>query len=268
MKFALRLMTLAFAVALGLAIADCGSSPSKGSGTVLGTVTNTPAQLRVSVEGTNLSTTTNSSGQFTLRGVPSGTVALRFVGGGVDVRIEISGLNADATMRITVRITGSGAVVLRAPNELELTGTIESVDPPNLKISGLTVITNGNTELKRHGERVNLADLAVGQLVRVDGSLNADGTVLAQKIRVLVSPDQNRVRIRGVIDSITPPNLMISGLTIVTDANTRFDVHTLANLMVGDVVQVDGTIGADGTVLARSIEKIMREDEEEDEDDD
>ncbi len=268
MKFALRVVTLTSAVALGLAIAGCGSSPSNGSATILGTVTNAPAQLRVSVEGTNLSTTTNSSGQFTLQGVPSGTVVLRFVGGGVDVRVEISGLNADATLRITVRITGAGAVIVRAPNEIEFTGTIESVEAPNLKISGLTVITNANTEFKRRGERVNFADLAVGQLVRVEGSLNADGKVVAREIRVLVPPDQNRVRIRGVIESITPPNLKISGLTVATDANTRFNVHLLANLRVGDVVQVEGTLGADGTVLARSIEKIVLEDEDEDEDHD
>jgi len=232
----------------------------------VGTITNAQAQpLRVSVEGTKVSTTTNSSGQFTLQGLPSGTVVLHFEGRGVDVRVEISGLNAGMTLRITVRITASGAVIVRAPNEIELTGTIESITAPNLKVSGLTVITNADTEFKRRGERVNFADLAVGQLVRVEGSLNADGKVVAREIRILVPPDQNRVRIRGVIESIAPPNLKISGLTIATDANTRFNVHSLTNLRVGDVVQVEGSLGADGTVLARSIEKLARDEEEEDE---
>lgn len=171
----------------------------------MGTITNAQAQpLRVSVEGTKVSTTTNSSGQFTLQGLPSGTVVLHFEGRGVDVRVEISGLNAGMTLRITVRITASGAVIVRAPNEIELTGTIESITAPNLKVSGLTVITNADTEFKRRGERVNFADLAVGQLVRVEGSLNADGKVVAREIRILVPPDQNRVRIRGVIESSAP----------------------------------------------------------------
>jgi hypothetical protein len=267
MKLALRVMTLTSAVALGLAIAGCGSSPN-GSATLLGTVTNAPAQpLRVSVEGTNLSTTTNSFGQFTLEGVPSGTVVLRFVGRGVDVRVEISGLNSDITLRITVRITGSRATIIRAPNEIEFTGTIESIRAPNLKVSGLTVTTNADTKLKRRGDRIDFADLMVGQLVRVEGSLNANGKVVAREIRVLVPPDQSRVRIRGVIESITPPNLKISGLTVATDANTRVNVHSLANLRVGDVVQVEGTLRADGTALARSIEKIVREEEDEDKED-
>ena len=266
MKLALQVVSIATAVALGLATPGCGSSSSDGSATILGTVTNAQSQLlRVSVEGTSLSCTTDSSGQFTLKRVPSGTVVLRFVGRGVDVRGRMSGLNAGTTTRITVQISASGAVIVRAPNEIELTGTIESITAPNLKVSGLTVVTNTDTKFKRRGERGNFADLAVGQLVRVEGSVNAEGQVLAREIRVLVTPDQSSVRIRGVIESIAPPTLKILGLTIATDANTRFNVHSLANLMVGDVVQVEGRFLADGTVLARSIEKLAPEEEEEDE---
>jgi hypothetical protein len=266
MKLALRVVSLASAVALGLATAGCSSSPSDGRATLLGTVTNVPAQsLQVGVERTNVSTTTNSFGQFTLKGLPSGTIVLRFVGGGVDTRGEMSGLKAGMTSRITVQITASGAVIRPAPNEIELTGTIDSITPPNLKISGLTVITDANTEFKRRGGRVSFADLAIGQLVRIEGSVNTNGQVVARKIWVFVHPGQNSVRVRGVIESITPPNLTISGLTIATDANTRLNVHSLANLMGGDAVQVEGTLRADGTVLARSIEKLARDEEEEDE---
>jgi len=268
MKLALRVMTVTSVAALWLASAGCGSS-SHGSATILGTVTNASTQqFRVSVEGTNVSTTTNSRGQFTLEGVPSGTVVLHFVSNGVDVRLEVSGLTEGMTLRITVRITASGAVMVRAPNEIELSGTIESIAAPNLRISGLTVITNGDTELKRRDQRINFADLAVGQLVRVQGSLNADGKVVAREIRVLVPPDANRVRIRGVIESIAPPDLKISGLTIRTDANTRFEGRSLANLRVGDAVEVEGTLGADGTVLARSVKKIEQEEDDDHDKDD
>jgi len=268
MKLALRVMTVTSVAALWLATAGCGSSPH-GSATILGTVSNASTQrFQVSVEGTNISTATNSGGQFTLQGVPSGTVVLHFVSNGVDVRLEVSGLTEGMTLRITVRITASGAVMVREPNEIEVSGTIESITPPNLKISGLTVITNGDTEFKRRDQRINLADLAVGQLVRVEGTLNADGKVVAREVRVLVPPEANRVRIRGVIESITPPDLKISGLAITTDANTRFEGRSLANLRVGDAVEVEGTLRADGTVLARSIKKIDREEEDDHDDDD
>ena len=266
MKRALRIVSLSSAIALAVATAGCGSSSSDGNATIQGTVINASAQpLRVSVERTSVSTTTNSSGQFTLQRVPSGTIILRFVGRGVDVRGNLSGVSAGMTLRITVQVTASGMVIVRVPNEIELTGTINSIMAPNLKISGLTVITNDNTEPKRRGRRVNFADLAVGQLVRVEGFLSTNGQVVARKIRVLVQPDQNSVRIRGVIASITPPNLTISGLTIATDANTRFNVSSLATLIVGDAVQVEGTLRADGTVLARSIHKLTRDEEDENE---
>ena len=266
MKLALQIVSLSSAIAIAVSTAGCGSSSSDGSATIQGMVINASAQpLRVSVEGTNVSTTTNSSGQFTLQRLPSGTVVLRFVGRGVDVRGNMSGLSAGMTLRVTVRVTASGVVIVRVPNEIELTGTINSVTGPNLNISGLTVIADANTELKHRGGSVNVAELAVGQLVRVEGFLNTSGQVVARKIRVLVQPNLNSVRIRGVIESITPPNLTISSLTIATDANTRFNVSSLANLIVGDAVQVEGTLRADGTVLARSIHKLTRDEEDENE---
>ena len=267
MKLALRVITVTSVAALWLTSAGCGSS-QHGTATILGTVSNASTQrFQVKVEGTNVSTTTNSHGQFTLNGVPSGNVTLHFVSNGVDVRLEVSGLTEGMTMRITVHINGSHATMARAPNEITLSGTIESIADPNFTISGLTVITNADTKLKQGGHTINFADLAVGQLVRVQGTLDTDGNVVATLVQV-VSPEQAQIRIRGLIDSITPPDLTISGLTITTDANTHFQGTSLANLAVGDAVQVDGTLQADGTVLARSIKKIAQEEGDDNEGDD
>jgi len=268
MKLALPVITVTSVAALWLVSAGCGSSPH-GTATILGTVSNASTQrYQVKVEGTNVSTTTNSHGKFTLNGVPSGNATLHFTSNGVDVRLEVSGLTEGMTMRITVRITSSGAHMVRAPNDVNLTGTIESIAEPTFTISGLTVITNADTQLKRSGQTINFADLAVGQLVRVQGSLNADGQVVATTVQV-VSPEQAQVRIRGVIESITPPDLTISGLTITTDSNTHFQgVHSLANFSVGDAVEVQGTLLADGTVLARSIKKIAQDEGDDDQGDD
>src|SRR5262249_48896800 len=152
-------------------------------------------RYQVRVEGTNISTTTNSRGQFTLEGVPAGTVVLHFMSNAVDVRLEVSGLTEGMTLRIPVRITPSGAHLVRAPNDVNLTGIIESIEELNFTISRLTAITNANTRLKQRGQTISFADLAVGQLVRVQGSLNADGQVVASTVQV-VSPEQAQVRIR------------------------------------------------------------------------
>ena len=98
MKLALRVITVTSVAALWLTSAGCGSS-QHGTATILGTVSNASTQrFQVKAEGTNVSTTTNSHGQFTLKGVPSGNATLHFVSNGVDVRL-VGQLDAEVSKR-------------------------------------------------------------------------------------------------------------------------------------------------------------------------
>ncbi len=74
--------------------------------------------IKVSIVGTNLSTTTDASGVFILSGVPSGKVVVRFEGPGIDARLEISGLVDGQTVTITVQVQGTQAALV--PGEAEL----------------------------------------------------------------------------------------------------------------------------------------------------
>ena len=85
----------------GTVQSGAASSPEIGASSVSG--------LRVSVTGTALQTTTDGSGRFTLSGVPSGRVELRFEGGGIDARLELEGLQSGQTLNVTVRVSGSSA---------------------------------------------------------------------------------------------------------------------------------------------------------------
>jgi hypothetical protein len=69
------------------------------------------SSVTVKVAGTNISTTTNGQGQFTLTGVPPGEVRLEFTGPGGSATISISGVKADEEIRITVTLNGSNARV-------------------------------------------------------------------------------------------------------------------------------------------------------------
>jgi hypothetical protein len=69
------------------------------------------SSVTVKVAGTNISTTTNGQGQFTLTGVPPGEVRLEFTGPGGSATISISGVKADEEIRITVTLNGSHARV-------------------------------------------------------------------------------------------------------------------------------------------------------------
>ena len=67
--------------------------------------------------------------------------------------------------------------------------------------------------------------------------------------------------VHGSIKSINAPNFTITtsttDITFATDANTKFNdgLNSLADLKVGDVVEVDSTTNADGSKLATKIER-------------
>jgi hypothetical protein len=69
-------------------------------------------------------------------------------------------------------------------DEVEFRGGVESVTPPDLRVAGRAVHTDGNTRILRKDQRIGLSDLKVGATVEVDGVRRADGTVLARKIKL------------------------------------------------------------------------------------
>jgi protein involved in polysaccharide export with SLBB domain len=71
-----------------------------------------PSNIKVSVVGSSLVTSTDSAGQFVLTGVPAGRVELRFEGPGLDARLEIAGLAEGQEIHITVKASGNGVVLV------------------------------------------------------------------------------------------------------------------------------------------------------------
>ncbi len=147
-------------------------------------------------------------------------------------------------------------------DEVEFSGAIGMIAAPNLTVAGRTVVTDAETEIERDDAKIGVADLHVGDVVEVEGTLQADGSVLAREIQVQTGEqeggEQGEVEFTGAIELISAPNLTVAGRTVVTDANTEIkkdDTHlTLADLHVGDVVQVSGTLQPDNSVLAKEID--------------
>ena len=113
---------------LVLAIAAaCGggpTSPSEIAGTTIaGTVSAPQAAvssppsaavtgMTVTVVGTNLTSTVESSGYFQLAGVPSGTVTLRFSDGAMNATVQLSNVGREALIEIQVQLRGTSAVIV------------------------------------------------------------------------------------------------------------------------------------------------------------
>jgi hypothetical protein len=210
MKAALRLQLSLPVVALVLSAAGCSSSstspssPSTSSGgaTIEATMLVSPdspaspspsAGKKIEFGGTVESITP-----------PSITVAGRSVVTNADTRIKRSGQAitlSDITVGMKVEVEGvvqSDGSVLASKvkvedeendedeneQEVEFKGTIESITAPSLTVSGQKVMTNGSTRIRREDKTVALADLKVGEKVEVEGTRQADGSVLAGKIKV------------------------------------------------------------------------------------
>jgi hypothetical protein len=224
-NFVSRRMGVFIALVAALAAAACGggspSSPdvTQGRGAVIrGSVqdsstsgsdggslsaSSTSRTLKVSVVGTNLSTSTNGSGEFVLTGVPTGRVELRFEGPGLDARLEIGGLSDGQEIRITVRVNGSGVVLVSGggssgpspspspspspdddDDDVEFTGRLDAINGATLTVAGRTVVTDAATRIRRHGDTVPFSALQVGQIVEVEGSPMTNGSVLARKVTI------------------------------------------------------------------------------------
>lgn len=93
------------------------------------------------------------------------------------------------------------------------------------------------------GDAVVNSNLAQGQVVRVTGSFNADGTTgVADTI-------EYESLLTGVIDSITANvagsrQLVAMGYTVLVDDQTLFDGTDITSLMAGQVIEVSGFFDA------------------------
>ena len=307
MRAALRALLSLPAVAVVIGAVGCsssatsptGPSPASAGATIQGTVQtgasassaelsafSTAEGIKVSVVGTSLSTTTDRSGRFMLQGVTGGSATLRFQGQGIDGTIELSGLVEGQTLTITVQVAGSKPRLVTpsspasptptpspAGKKVEIEGTVQAVGASSVTVSGQVIAVNADTKIKRGDHTIALSDLKMGDKVEVDAIIQADGSLLATKIKVEDDEDddnqgENEVEFKGTIDSITPPTLMVSGRKVMTNGSTRIrsgdKTITLADLKPGEKVEVDGTKQADGSVLASKIKVEDGDDEDHD----
>ena len=181
-----------------------------GSSSVMTPSQSSVAAIRVTVVGTSVMTATDGSGRFVLDGVPSGQATLRFEGPGIDARLALSGLVNGQVLTIDVQVSGASARLVGAPGplpsprpspsatpspapggEVEFTGRVQSITPPSLTVAGRTVWTDASTRIKRDDRTIALTDLRVGDLVEVEGRRQADGSILARKIKVEDGEDED-----------------------------------------------------------------------------
>jgi hypothetical protein len=301
-------------VALAVSVTACGNGDSKSplvpsasgasggaitgsasiSGTVVAGMSGTSLQstgnplavaigsgLVVSIVGTAMSVTVDSTGHFTLTNVPSGDITLAFVGNGVNARLTIKGVTDHAQIRITVNVHGSTAELDENDddNQTELEGRVAS---KNCSANQITVGTTTpvavnltGARIRHDGNTLTCADIQVNDRVEVHGTRNGttiDATDVNVKTDHGVPPVQREVELKGKISLLagTCPSVTftVSSTKVTTNAVTSFDDSVCTALHNGDAVEVKGTKQTDGSVLASRVEKENEDEDDEKDNDD
>jgi hypothetical protein len=152
-----------------------------------------------------------------------------------------------------------------------LSGLVDNVLTVETNRGSATVQVNDQTVYRLNGiEEPGRQDLEVGTSVFVEGTLNQDGSLLAQLI-VVPQIGSRRIRLHGEVlavegDTITLRRSRGQGdgrqigrrLSIPTDEATVFHVPgvegaTISDLQVGDVILGEGVLRGDGTRRASVV---------------
>lgn len=137
---------------------------------------------------------------------------------------------------------------LEDQNELPFSfvGVVQTIDNETWTISGLVVTLDADTEIQ--------GGIAVGDLVKVEGVILEGDVWLAQEIKLLETEDAT-FSLVGILESIDP--WVMAGVSFTVRPWTLID----DNLMVGELVRVNGRILADGTWVAYEITRLDDDDD-------
>ncbi len=189
---------------------------------------------------------------------------------------------------------GKGKSGMKVRGKVEVEGIVTSVNPgasmfsmtvtkheKRVGSSSLAVLIQSATELEvrrrdddddddEHARRIaSINDIRVGDRVKLEGFRLDDGRVLALKLkirnrRIAAPPEPQGVVAQGVVTAKGGNTLTVVGgdgvtkVVLVTAAtDVRGQRNSFAAIQPTDVVVVQGTMNADGTVSARQIEVVF-----------
>jgi hypothetical protein len=148
-------------------------------------------------------------------------------------------------------------------NEAELKGTVSAFSgaatcPAATFTIGTTKVTTSATTVF---DDVTCATLADGAIVEVEGTKQADGSILASKVEREAGPDEVDGTIFALAGTGSCPALtfkvgstLATATTVNTNTSTTFNGVACTALANGARVEVEGTKQADGSITAASVE--------------
>jgi hypothetical protein len=219
------------------------------------------------VEGLVTSFTTAS--QFSVAGHPvRTTAATTYVNGTAadlraDVKLEVEGSIASDGVLVAAK------VVFKRAASVEISARVDAVDAAagTFRTLGITVVVDNATRREdKEGEDpfFSLADLRVGDWVEVRGYPDSSTAGRVVAVRLERDGPEDEVELRGRVDSLQAPRLVILGVNVETtpstefeDEDARIDAATFFARAAGQVVDVEGAWN--GTALLADKAEIERQ---------
>jgi len=147
-------------------------------------------------------------------------------------------------------------------DEVEVSGEVTAASASSVTVNGMTFILDGST-LYEHG---TAADLVVGAMVEVEGSVNGDGNLVAAKVEF--EGEESETELKGSVESISATDtnngtIVVAGNTVVINNSTIMHDDSSADVMAfnlsmlatGDYVEVHYVDNGDGTFTATKLER-------------
>jgi hypothetical protein len=126
----------------------------------------------------------------------------------------------------------------------QFAGVVQEIGPDTWRVSGVSIAVDAGTKVDE--------ELAVGDLVEVEGWILPDATWLARSIERL-EDEEHPFEFAGSVESIAP--WVVSGVAFETDEWTEIE----PGIGVGDEVEVEGRILQDGAWLATEIKLLGKD---------
>lgn len=205
---------------------------------------------------------------LTVGGLTFGVTAQTVIVDDDDQPVPFSAITVGLRVEVDGRLLAGGAVVATEieidhdgdgdDGDIEIEGLIESLGADAMTVRGIAfALTDATVVVGDDDQPLTLADLAVGLRVEVDGRYEADGSLTALRVEI-EDFDDDEIELTGAIEALSDTSLTVAATgfavtpqTVVLDRNRQ--PIAFASLALGQIVEVKGTVAADGRYVATRI---------------